>query len=165
MEQVPRVISIPPVNQEQTRKLRVAAYARVSSDSDDQLHSFAAQTAHYTELIHQNPDWEFVDVYADKGITGTSAEKREDFQRLLADCYRSCLDLAAGHGLRSVAFCCISTGEFRFPNELAAQIAIETVTQWQQENPCQIEVVFNVFKKRDYDIYKRLLRTGGAAQK
>ena len=86
-------------------------------------------------------------------------------QRLLADCYRSCLDLAAGHGLRSVAFCCISTGEFRFPNELAAQIAIETVTQWQQENPCQIEVVFNVFKKRDYDIYKRLLRTGGAAQK
>ena len=86
-------------------------------------------------------------------------------QRLLADCYRSCLDLAAGHGLRSVAFCCISTGEFRFPNELAAQVAIETVTQWQQENPCQIEVVFNVFKKRDYDIYKRLLRTGGAAQK
>lgn len=92
MEQVPRVISIPPVNQEQTRKLRVAAYARVSSDSEDQLHSFAAQTAHYTELIHQNPDWEFVDVYADKGITGTSAEKREDFQRLLADCRRGRID-------------------------------------------------------------------------
>lgn len=92
LEQGPRVIAIPSVGQEQTRKLRVAAYARVSSDSEDQLHSFAAQTAHYTELIHQNPDWEFVDVYADKGITGTSAEKREEFQRLLADCRRGRID-------------------------------------------------------------------------
>ena len=92
LEQGHRVIAIPPVSQEQTRKLRVAAYARVSSDSEDQLHSFAAQTAHYTELIHQNPDWEFVDVYADKGITGTSAEKRDDFQRLLADCRRGRID-------------------------------------------------------------------------
>ena len=92
LEQGPRVIAIPPVSQEQTRKLRVAAYARVSSDSEDQLHSFAAQTTHYTELIHQNPDWEFVDVYADKGITGTSAEKRDDFQRLLADCRRGRID-------------------------------------------------------------------------
>ena len=62
LEQKPRLIEIPPVKQEQTRKLRVAAYARVSSDSEDQLHSFTAQTAHYTELIHQNPDWEFVDI-------------------------------------------------------------------------------------------------------
>lgn len=94
MEQVPRVISIPPVNQEQTRKLRVAAYARVSSDSDDQLHSFAAQTAHYTELIHQNPDWEFVDVYADKGITGTSAEK----ERISSGCWQT---VAGGESIRS----------------------------------------------------------------
>ncbi len=92
LEQKPRLIEIPPVKQEQTRKLRVAAYARVSSDSEDQLHSFTTQTAHYTELIHQNPDWEFVDVYADKGITGTSAEKRDDFQRLLTDCRRGRID-------------------------------------------------------------------------
>ena len=88
----PCVVVIPANNPEQTRKLRVAAYARVSSNSEDQLNSFAAQNAHYTELITSNPDWEFVDVYADKGITGTSAEKRDDFQRLLADCRRGRID-------------------------------------------------------------------------
>ena len=77
---------------------------------------------------------------------------------LLASCYRSCLDLAARHGCRSVAFCCISTGEFHFPNELAAQIAIQTVRAWQRQNPDKIEVIFNVFKDSDREIYRRLLR-------
>ena len=88
----PCIVVIPANAPEQTRKLRVAAYARVSSNSEDQLNSYAAQNAHYTELITSNPEWEFVDVYADKGITGTSAEKREDFQRLLADCRRGRID-------------------------------------------------------------------------
>ena len=79
-------------------------------------------------------------------------------RELLADCYRSCLELAAGSGLCSVAFCCISTGEFHFPNELAAQIAIQTVTDWQRQNPNQMEVIFNVFKDSDREIYERLLR-------
>ena len=77
---------------------------------------------------------------------------------LLAGCYRSCLDLAARHGCRSVAFCCISTGEFHFPGELAAQIAIQTVRAWQRQNPDRIEVIFNVFKDSDREIYRRLLR-------
>ena len=77
---------------------------------------------------------------------------------LLASCYRSCLALAAEHDLSSLAFCCISTGEFHFPNELAAQVAIRTVREWQRQNPNKIEVIFNVFKKLDYDIYERLLR-------
>ena len=77
---------------------------------------------------------------------------------LLASCYRSCLDLAARHGCRSVAFCCISTGEFHFPGELAAQIAIQTVRAWQRQNPDKIEVIFNVFKDSDCEIYRRLLR-------
>lgn len=76
----------------------------------------------------------------------------------LASCYRSCLELAAESGLRSVAFCCISTGEFHFPNELAAQIAIRTVREWQRKNLDKIEVIFNVFKDNDYEIYNRLLR-------
>ena len=88
----PQVITIPPSDPGRDRKLRVAAYARVSSSSEDQLNSFAAQNAHYTELITGNPEWEFVDVYADRGITGTSAEKREGFQRLLADCRRGRVD-------------------------------------------------------------------------
>ena len=75
----------------------------------------------------------------------------------LSSCYRSCLDLAATNGLHSVAFCCISTGEFHFPNELAAQIAIATVRDWQQRNPDKIEVIFNVFKDSDRELYKRLL--------
>ena len=79
-------------------------------------------------------------------------------RELLASCYRSCLDLAAEHGLHSVAFCCISTGEFHFPNQLAAEIAIQTVEGWQRQNPDQIEVIFNVFKDSDYEIYKHLLR-------
>ena len=78
-------------------------------------------------------------------------------RELLAGCYRSCLELAAENGLRSVAFCCISTGEFHFPNELAAKIAIQTVADWQRQNPSEIEVIFNVFKDIDYAIYRRLL--------
>jgi len=79
-------------------------------------------------------------------------------RELLASCYRSCLELAAEYGLYSVAFCCISTGEFHFPNELAAQIAIQTVTDWQKQNANQMEVIFNVFKDSDRKIYERLLR-------
>lgn len=78
-------------------------------------------------------------------------------RKLLASCYRSCLELAATYGLKSIAFCCISTGEFHFPNELAAEIAIRTVKDYQQQNPNRMEVIFNVFKDCDYEIYKKLL--------
>ncbi len=78
-------------------------------------------------------------------------------RELLASCYRSCLELAATYGLKSIAFCCISTGEFHFPNELAAEIAIRTVKTYQQQNPNRMEVIFNVFKDCDYEIYKKLL--------
>lgn len=79
-------------------------------------------------------------------------------QEALASCYRSCLELAKDNGIKSIAFCCISTGEFHFPNQPAAQIAIETVKTWQKENPEKIEVIFNVFKDQDYRIYKQLLQ-------
>ena len=77
--------------------------------------------------------------------------------RQLADCYRSCLELAADTGLKSIAFCCISTGEFHFPQKKAAEIAVQTVTRFLQENQKIEKVVFNVFKQEDYDIYKKLL--------
>ena len=76
---------------------------------------------------------------------------------LLASCYRSCLELAGAYGLKSVAFCCISTGEFHFPNELAAKIAVQTVRAYLLENKNGMEVIFNVFKDTDYTIYKKLL--------
>lgn len=76
---------------------------------------------------------------------------------LLAGCYRSCLDLAAENHLESVAFCCISTGEFHFPNDQAAQIAVSTVKSFMQQETSVRKVVFNVFKDLDKEIYRRLL--------
>ena len=78
--------------------------------------------------------------------------------RMLASCYRSCLKLAGQNGLKSVAFCCISTGEFHFPNDKAAEIAIRTVKEYKAQAHSEIEVIFNVFKESDDDIYRRLLR-------
>ncbi len=75
----------------------------------------------------------------------------------LASCYRECLELADLNGLKSIAFCCISTGEFHFPNEKAAQIAVSTVKKYKKENKSRIKVVFNVFKDKDYEIYRELL--------
>ena len=88
----PRVITIPAASQENTRKLRVAAYARVSSNSEDQKHSFAAQNAYYSKLITDNHDWELTDIYADQGITGTSIDKRDDFLRMMEDCRKGRID-------------------------------------------------------------------------
>ena len=67
-------------------KLRVAAYCRVSTDSDEQATSYDAQVEHYTELIQKNPEWEFAGIYADDGISGTNTKKREDFNRMIDDC-------------------------------------------------------------------------------
>ena len=88
----PRVITIPAASQENTRKLRVAAYARVSSNSEDQKHSFTAQNAYFSKLITDNPDWELADIYADQGITGTSIDKRDDFLRMMEDCRKGRID-------------------------------------------------------------------------
>lgn len=76
---------------------------------------------------------------------------------LLSSCYRSCLELAEQNGLSSIAFCCISTGEFRFPNDKAAQIAVQTVKEFKAQTQSEIKVIFNVFKDSDYEIYRNLL--------
>ena len=78
-------------------------------------------------------------------------------ERLLACCYRSCLELAGQNGVESIAFCCISTGVFRFPNQRAAEIAVETVRKYKTETGSKMKVIFNVFKDLDLEIYRRLL--------
>ena len=83
----------------------------------------------------------------------------ENDKELLASCYRSCLTLAEQNSIKSIAFCCISTGEFHFPNDKAAEIAIQTVKEYKRQTKSEIEVIFNVFKDLDYGIYKKLLRT------
>lgn len=77
---------------------------------------------------------------------------------LLKSCYRSCLELAEENGLESIAFCCISTGEFHFPNKAAAEIAIETVKEYKAETQSEIKVIFNVFKDADRNVYRELLK-------
>ena len=90
-------------------------------------------------------------------IITTVVSAREKIQ--LASCYKNCLETAAENQLESIAFCCISTGVFRFPAELAAQIAVETVEKWLSENPESRvkKVIFNVFGNKDLEIYKKVL--------
>lgn len=78
-------------------------------------------------------------------------------EKMLASCYRSCLELAEQNELKSIAFCCISTGEFHFPNDKAAEIAVQTVKDFKSQTHSEIEVIFNVFKDIDYKIYRELL--------
>ena len=76
---------------------------------------------------------------------------------LLRSCYESCLKIADENNVESIAFCCISTGVFMFPNRLAAEIAVQTVKKYKQSTGSQIKVIFNVFKDLDREIYKDLL--------
>lgn len=83
----------------------------------------------------------------------------DEDKRLLANCYISCLELAKQNGIASIAFCCISTGEFRFPKEEAAKIAVQSVCNFlETENHNRnMKIIFNVFKEEDERIYQRLL--------
>ncbi len=85
-------IKIIPAKDRSDEIVRTAAYARVSSSSEDQLNSFAAQIRYYTELLKDSTDAVFVDMYADEGISGTSAAKRTEFQRLMSDCRKGKID-------------------------------------------------------------------------
>lgn len=85
------------------------------------------------------------------------AELTKEHCRLLESCYRSCLLLADEHRISSIAFCCISTGVFMFPNEKAAEIAVHTVQTYKEETGSKIGVIFNVYKEQDERIYRKLL--------
>lgn len=92
-------------------------------------------------------------------IIPSSAVPTVEQDRQLASCYRSCLDIAEENQLQSIAFCCISTGVFNFPNQRAAEIAVATVKEWLTRHKATTihQVIFNVFLDKDYDIYQRLL--------
>ena len=82
----------PTIAEEQTAKIRCAAYCRVSSDSEDQLNSFMAQTRYYSHFFEDSETEELIDIYADEGITGTREDKRDEFQRLMKDCRKGKID-------------------------------------------------------------------------
>lgn len=94
-------------------------------------------------------------------VQGELTEKHE---KELASCYRSCLELAEGIGVESIAFCCISTGVFMFPNRRAAEIAVETVKDYKEKTGSEIKVIFNVFKDEDERIYQQLLGSIGRVE-
>ena len=94
----PKVITIPAnptiaKDQEIQRQLRVAAYCRVSTDEDEQLTSYEAQKTHYTDKIMTNPNWTMAGIYADEGITGTSAAKRPEFLKMIRKCRQQKIDV------------------------------------------------------------------------
>ena len=82
----------PTIVEEQNTKIRCAAYCRVSSDSEDQLNSFMAQTRYYSQVFENSETEELIDIYADEGITGTREDKRDEFQRMMKDCHRGKID-------------------------------------------------------------------------
>jgi len=88
-------------------------------------------------------------------VQGPLTKRHEE---LLTSCYRSCLQLAEAGGVKSIAFCCISTGVFMFPNQRAAEIAVKTVSDWRAESGSDMKVIFNVFKDEDLRIYRELLK-------
>lgn len=88
-------------------------------------------------------------------VRGKLTRRDED---LLKSCYEACLKLADQNGIKSIAFCCISTGVFCFPNQRAAEIAVQTVRDYKRQNDSDIKVIFNVFKDEDERIYNELLR-------
>lgn len=90
-------------------------------------------------------------------VSGKLTQRDRD---LLASCYQSCLELAEKNDIKSIAFCCISTGEFHFPNDQAAEIAVQTVRRYREQKKSNMEVIFNVFRDADYQIYRKLLRAG-----
>ena len=88
-------------------------------------------------------------------VQGKLTKKHEE---LLESCYKSCLEMADENGVDSIAFCCISTGVFMFPNERAAEIAVKTIKEYKEKTNSFIKVIFNVFKDQDEEIYRELLR-------
>jgi O-acetyl-ADP-ribose deacetylase (regulator of RNase III) len=88
-------------------------------------------------------------------VSGALTKKHE---QLLKSSYQSCLEIADEFEIKSIAFCCLSTGVFMFPNERAAEIAVNTVKDYKEKTGSKLKIVFNVFKEQDYEIYKRLIR-------
>ncbi len=112
-----KLIVIPPVKetiqaQAMKKKLRVAAYCRVSTDDEEQLTSYEAQKSYYTDKINENPNWIMADVFADEGITGTSVKSRKDFQRMIRQCRRGKIDLILTKSLSRFARNTLDTIEY-----------------------------------------------------
>lgn len=158
--QAPRVTVIDPITPEKV-KLRVAAYARVSSDSADQLNSYLAQVDYYTRHIGENPDWELIDIYADEGISGLDARKRDEFNRMLADCRAGKIDRIL---VKSVSRFARNTQDtLRFMREL---LRLGVTIQFEKENVDtgrlsteQVAAIYAAFAQMESTNHSSTMRT------
>lgn len=162
-------ITIIPAKERSDEIVRTAAYARVSSDSEDQLNSFAAQIRYYTELLQNSTDAVFVDMYADKGISGTSVEKRTEFQRMMSDCRKGKIDrvlaksisrfarntkdsLEAVHELKTLGISVYFEKENIDTAEISSEMMLAIYSQFAQEESMSISKNVRMgFRKRMKD--------------
>ena len=101
---MPRITKVQRMQVPQLKpKLRVAAYARVSMETEMLHHSIAAQISYYSSLIQRNPEWTYAGVYADEGITGTSTKQRDEFNRMIADCEAGKIDMVLAKSISRFA--------------------------------------------------------------
>ncbi len=158
--QAPKVTVIDPIIPEKAR-LRVAAYARVSSDSADQLNSYLAQVDYYTRHIGENPDWELADIYADEGISGLDARKRDEFNRMLSDCRAGKIDRIL---VKSVSRFARNTRDtLRFIREL---LRLGVTIQFEKENidtgklsTEQVAAIYAAFAQMESTNHSSTMRT------
>ncbi len=129
-------------------QLRLACYHLMKNQSHEEPTGKAKITSAY------NLPCKYVLHTVGPIVQGRLSKRHEE---LLASCYRSCLELAEQNGVASIAFCCISTGEFHFPNGRAAEIAVEAVREHKRQTQSNIKVIFNVYKEIDLQIYRELL--------
>lgn len=146
------------IKQLQKEKSELSAY-EIPEDEQEQKNLLWAQgheepTGHAKITPGYNLPCKYVLHTVGPIVQGKLQRKHEE---LLASCYRSCLELAEEYEVKSIAFCCISTGVFMFPNERAAEIAVDTVRKYLEETGSRMKMVFNVFKQEDYEIYSRIL--------
>lgn len=127
MTQTRKITVIHPTEPE-SKIMRVAAYCRVSSDSEDQLHSYVSQIQYYTDLISGQPNWTLFDIYADERLTGTKTDKREDFMRLINDCRKGKIDRVLTKSVSRFARNTLDTIQYvRMIKEYGVSILFEAV--------------------------------------
>ena len=156
----PKVTVIDPITPEKA-KLRVAAYARVSSDSADQLNSYLAQVDYYTRHTGENPDWEFIDIYADEGLSGLDTRKRDEFNRMLSDCRAGKIDRIL---VKSVSRFARNTRDtLRFMREL---LRLGVTIQFEKENidtgklsTEQVAAIYAAFAQMESTNHSSTMRT------
>lgn len=123
-------------NNEEKQKIRVAAYCRVSTDSDEQATSYEAQIEHYTAFIKKNPDWEFAGIFADDGISGTDTRKREEFNRMIEECMEGKIQMVITKSISRFArntLDCLKYIRQLKDRGIPVFFEKENITQWMQK--------------------------------